>query len=46
MPADRPTTAVAATRDCNPVHFPNIRMVLQLACNLPFTQCVSGVLAQ
>lgn len=40
MPADkRPATSSAAIKDCDPVHFPNIRTLLQLACTLPVTSC-------
>ena len=40
MPADkRPATTSAAIKDCDPIHFPNIRTLLQLACTLPVTSC-------
>ena len=34
--AARPATP---TVHCNPMHYPNIRVVLQLACTLPVTSC-------
>ena len=37
--AARPATPAAAIRECNPMHYPNIRVMLQLACTLPVTSC-------
>ena len=37
--AKRPATPSAAIKDCDPLHFPNIRALLQLACTLPVTSC-------
>ena len=40
MQADkRPATSAAAIKDCDPGDFPNIRILLQLACTLPVTSC-------
>ena len=35
----RPSTPASAIKECNPVHFPNIRILLQLGCTLPVTSC-------
>ena len=32
-------TPAAATQECNPMHYSNIRVMLQLACTLPVTFC-------
>ena len=32
--AARPATPAAAIRECNPMHYPNIRVMLQLACTV------------
>jgi len=39
-PADsRPETCSEALRECNPEDFPNIAVLLQIACTLPVTSC-------
>ena len=35
----RPDTCSEALRDCNPADFPNIAVLLQIACTLPVTSC-------
>ena len=38
-PQDRPDSLAAAIKDCDPDCFPNLRILLQLACTLPVTSC-------
>ena len=35
----RSATSAAAIKECNPMHYPNIRVMLQLACSLHATSC-------
>ena len=35
----RPETPTVVIKECNPMHYPNIRVMLQLACTLPVTSC-------
>ena len=37
--ADRPDTAAAALKKCDPDYFPNISTLLRLICTLPVTSC-------
>ena len=37
--AARPATPAAAIKECNPIHYPNIRVMLQLPCSLHPTSC-------
>ena len=40
MPDDkRPSSPAQAIKDCNEVFFPNMCVLLKLACTLPFTSC-------
>lgn len=35
----RPNSPAAAIKDCDPTTFPNLRVLLQIACTLPVTSC-------
>ena len=37
--ANRPQTSTAAMKECSPMHYPNLRVLLQLACTLAMTSC-------
>ena len=40
MPEDkRPASVATAIKECDPMYFPNIRTLLQIACTLPVTSC-------
>ena len=40
MPSDlRPVSPATAIKDCDPATFPNISVLLQIACTLPVTSC-------
>lgn len=36
---DRPSSPVAAMKDCNEMYFPNIYTLLKIACTIPVTSC-------
>ena len=40
MPVEeRPSSLAQATKVCDPNYFPNVRLLLQIACTLPVTSC-------
>ena len=39
LPQLRPASPTAAIKDCDPDSFPNVSILLQLACTLPVTSC-------
>ena len=40
MPEDkRPASVASAIKECDPMYFPNLRTLLQIACTLPVTSC-------
>ena len=40
MPEDkRPASVATAIKECDPMYFPNLRTLLQIACTLPVTSC-------
>ena len=38
-PDKRPSTVAAAIKECDPLYFPNIRVLLKIACTIPVTSC-------
>lgn len=36
---ERPDTCAKAMRECDPIFFPNIAVLLQIACTIPVTSC-------
>ena len=38
-PEDRPETLVKAMKECDQQRFPNLHVLLRVACTLPVTSC-------